>query len=67
MSAALRQMSGAAWPGLTSEGLLWMTDLTQPAVVLNTLATPYGINSIFIPLTILALYMASLDHAAAGR
>ena len=66
MSAALRQMSGNLWPGFTREGALWFTDLTQPSVVLSSLATPLGINGIFLPLAIVFTYVSSVDHAAAG-
>jgi membrane protein insertase Oxa1/YidC/SpoIIIJ len=64
MSAALRQMAGAAWPGLSSEGALWFPDLTAPSVVLGTWATPLGVAGLFLPLAILATYMATVDRAA---
>jgi membrane protein insertase Oxa1/YidC/SpoIIIJ len=65
MSAALRQMAGAAWPGLSSEGALWFPDLTAPSVVVGTgWVTPLGVAGLFLPLGVLAAYMATVDRAA---
>ena len=64
MSAALRQMAGSAWPGLSSEGALWFPDLTVGSVVLGSWATPLGVSGLFLPLGALAAYMASVDRAA---
>jgi tetratricopeptide (TPR) repeat protein len=65
MSAALRQMAGAAWPGLASEGALWFPDLTVPSVVVGGgWVTPLGVAGLFLPLGVLAAYMATVDRAA---
>lgn len=34
-AASVRYMARASWPGFTSEGALWFTDLTQQAMVMS--------------------------------
>ena len=67
LSAALRQMAAALWPGLDAEGALWLADLTRPAVELSTWATPYGVNGIFLPLGVMMAYLATVERAAPVR
>eukprot|EP00879_Flechtneria_rotunda_P009668 GHRR01010116.1.p1 GENE.GHRR01010116.1~~GHRR01010116.1.p1 ORF type:complete len:364 (+),score=124.25 GHRR01010116.1:183-1274(+) len=61
MSAALRQMAYSQWPGLTSEGLWWFTDLTQPSVVWGTWVCPYGVAGVLLPLGLTALYLKTIE------
>ena len=67
MSAALRQMCGAMWPGLGNEGVWWFTDLTQPAVDIASLATPFGVCGLFMPLAIFAGYLQAVERSPIGK
>lgn len=67
MSAALRNMSAVQWPGFTSEGIAWFTDLTQPAAVWSTLQCPYGVAGIGLPFLLLGLYKFTIDRSPGMR
>jgi hypothetical protein len=66
MSAALRHMSAAMWPGLDSEGLTWFVDMTKPAVEWGTWATGYGVAGALLPLAVFGVYVRTLEYSAVG-
>ena len=67
LSVALGRMSSSLWPGLASEGALYFTDLTSPAVYLETLSTPFGTLGVVLPLALVLMYTSSVDLTAAGK
>lgn len=67
LTASITHMSHSLWPGLTTEGFFIFSDLTLPAVNVTTYATAYGVAGLFLPLTLLGVYLSNLDYAAASR
>lgn len=67
LSLSLRHMCMASWPGMADEGLLYFSDLTRPSLITADWSTPYGVNGLFLPLTIFGVYMGSLNHATPAR
>lgn len=61
------------WPGFTSEGTLWFSDLTLPAVVLDGAVTvlhmPMGYAGLILPGCITAIMLSSihLGFRASGK
>ncbi|KAG2442265.1 hypothetical protein HXX76_002352 [Chlamydomonas incerta] len=66
LTLALRRMCDSLWPGLTSEGVLFFTDLTAPPVYLQTLSTPYGTAGAILPLALMLLYSSAVDRSRGG-
>ncbi|KAG2433575.1 hypothetical protein HYH02_012691 [Chlamydomonas schloesseri] len=66
LTLALRRMCDSLWPGLTSEGALYFTDLTAPPVYLQTLSTPYGTAGAILPLALMLLYSSAVDRSKGG-
>ena len=67
ISLALGRMSSGMWPGLASEGCLYFTDLTSPAVLLSTLSTPFGSLGAILPLGLVLVYSSSIDLSIGGQ
>lgn len=67
MSVALRQMADAQWPGMATEGLSWITDLTQPAVVWGTWVCPYRVSGYGLPFVMLMLYLKTIELSPGGE
>lgn len=67
LTLALRRMCDSLWPGLTSEGALYFTDLTAPPVYLQTLSTPYGTAGAILPLGLMLLYASAVDRSRGGE
>lgn len=66
LTSALRQMSTGMWPGLSTEGLPFYTDLTSPAVFLETMSTPFGSAGAVLPLAITLAYINIIDRSSGG-
>ncbi|WIA12025.1 hypothetical protein OEZ85_012105 [Tetradesmus obliquus] len=67
MSVALRQMADSQWPGMADQGLFWFADLTQPSVLLTSLACPYGVAGTLLPVAMVALYLKTVQQSPAVR
>lgn len=67
LSAALREMCHVSWPGLLDGGVLYFTDLTQPAVQVAGWATPYGVAGVIMPLVLFLTYKSTVEYSAAYR
>ncbi|MEW5301817.1 MAG: hypothetical protein WDW36_004652 [Sanguina aurantia] len=67
LTSALRQMSTGMWPGLSTEGLPFYTDLTSPAVFLETMSTPFGSAGAVLPLAITLAYINIVDRSSGGQ
>ncbi|GAX79742.1 hypothetical protein CEUSTIGMA_g7183.t1 [Chlamydomonas eustigma] len=67
ITTSLSRMSSSMWPGFATEGLPGLTDLTSPALFLQTLSTPYGTLGAILPLGLVLLYTSSTDLTAGAR
>lgn len=67
LTAALKYMCSSLWPGFVTGGTLYFKDLTAPAVYLQTLSTPLGTMGAVMPLSLVLLYISSIDLAAGAR
>jgi len=63
---AVRSMAAQQWPGFTSEGLMWFTDLTQPAMSLLHNAAPMGTAGGLLPMAVLGVYLANIERSFGG-
>ncbi|GMH34191.1 hypothetical protein BSKO_02025 [Bryopsis sp. KO-2023] len=63
---AVRRMSLSDWPGFSTEGALWFTDLTQHAADWATMTAPMGISGGVLPLAVTVSYLASIEVAFKG-
>lgn len=67
-TSALRHMSTNLWPGLASEGLMGLNDLTQPPLTFSpTLSAPHGTMGALIPLGMVLAYTRAVDHSSASN
>ena len=67
MTSALRHMSTNLWPGLAAEGLIGLTDLTQPPLTLApTLMAPHGTMGALIPLGLVLAYTNAAENSPAS-
>lgn len=55
-------MAQASWPGFSSEGALWFTDLTQPALVFAEagLQLPLGLPGLLLPFAATSIMLTSI-------
>lgn len=67
LSMGLRQMAASQWPGLTTEGLAWFVDLTQPSVMYGSWVCPYGVAGVGMPFALLVLYLKTVQQSPLGR
>ena len=67
LTSALRHMSTALWPGLANEGLIGLTDLTQPPFSLSpNLSAPHGTLGALIPLGLVLAYTRAAESSSAS-
>lgn len=62
-AASIRRMAQTNWPGFSSEGALWFSDLTQPALVLSEAAgmqLPLGLPGLILPLAATGIMLTSI-------
>lgn len=64
-AASIRRMAQSDWPGFSSEGALWFTDLTQPALQLSheagtQLLLPLGLPGLILPLAATGIMLTSI-------
>lgn len=63
---AVRSMAVQQWPGFATEGLMWFSDLTQPAMVLMHNAAPMGTAGGLLPMAVLSVYLANIHRSFGG-
>lgn len=61
-AATIRKMAQANWQGFSSEGALWFTDLTQPALLLSEagMQLPMGLSGLLLPCAATAIMLTSI-------
>lgn len=61
-AASIRRMAQANWPGFSTEGALWFTDLTLPAMVFadGSLQLPMGLPGLILPLAATGIMLTSI-------
>eukprot|EP00775_Hariotina_reticulata_P012990 gene12990-13119_t len=52
---------------ITTEGLGYIVDLTQPSVVIGTWACPYGVAGIGLPFALLVLYLKTVQQSPLAK
>lgn len=60
---AVRRMAAQQWPGFSTGGLAWFTDLTSGALVLEPISAPLGSAGIILPATVVGLLLANVNQA----
>jgi len=61
-AASIRRMAQADWPGFSTEGALWFSDLTQPALILSEAGPllPLGLPGLILPFAATAMMLTSI-------
>lgn len=61
-AVSIRRMAQANWPGFSSEGALWFTDLTQPALVFAEagMQLPLGLPGLILPFAATGVMLTSI-------
>ena len=68
LASALRHMSTNLWPGLASEGLMGLNDITLPPISFSpALTAPHGTMGALIPLGLVLAYTKAAENSPASR